>query len=170
MGLKTRATMLILGICMIILPLLKLNIYNNYGVFYTTEAGTFGFILIGACTILSALVSRKAVRLPIRQIQVVYVDPNKNIIERGVYLTEEEKNILSPLFNKQASPHLGIDEDEHIETALEITARNNVILYFLKEEPQYAKVGKYLFAVKLNEHESEVLYKIIKKYERNVYD
>lgn len=162
MGFKARATMLILGIGMIVFPLLKLYIHNEYGMFYTTEAGTFGYVLLGACIILLSLISRKAVRLPIKQIQIVYVDQNKNIKVRGELLTEKDIEALLPVFNKHASPCLGIDEDEHIETALEITAKNKVMVYFLKDDPQYAKIGKYLFAIKINEHEADILYGIIK--------
>lgn len=125
----------------------------------------------GVSLVLMAIIIRPVIWLPIKYAQIIYVDVNKTVLGEGPKLTEEDVRIVEQVLKKMAFPYLGIDEEKHQTQALKIVSRNmSVIVYFLQNEPynnepNYVKVGKYLFAVKLSNEEMQMIKDVLSKYE-----
>lgn len=165
MGLKERTGLLIGGIILI-----------AFSSFYCYEivhlpGKIIGFLLVGAGMIITAIVIRPVIRSPIEYAQIIYVDKNKNILGEGPNLEKEDVQIIERVLKKMAFPNLGIDEETHQTEALRIVSKHmKVIVYFLHnelddEEPNYVKVGKYLFSVKLNNEEMQMIKDVLSNYE-----
>jgi len=165
MGFKERTGLFIGGVIIIFF----------YFVFYREivhlPGKVVGFLLVGFGLILTAIIMRPVIRSPIKYAQIIYVDKNKNILKEGPKLTEEDVRLVEQVLKKMAFPNLGIDEETHQTEALRIVSKHmKVIVYFLHnelddEEPNYVKVGKYLFSVKLNNEEMQMIKDVLSNYE-----
>lgn len=165
MGFKERTGLFIGGVIIIFF----------YFVFYREivhlPGKIVGFLLAGVGLILTAIIMRPVIRSPVEYAQIIYVDKNKNILGEGPNLEKEDVQIIERVLKKMAFPNLGIDEETHQTSALRIVSkRMKVIVYFLHnevddEEPNYVKVGKYLFSVKLNNEEMQMIKDVLSKYE-----
>lgn len=165
MGFKERVGLLIVGVILIAI-----------GMMFYYETGHFPgriivFPLAGVGMVLIAIIIRPVIWPHIKYAQIIYVDKNKNILGEGPKLAEEDVQIIERVLKKLAFPYLGIDEEEHQTQALRIVSRHmKVIVYFLhdepdNDEPNYVKVGKYLFSVKLKNREAQMIKDVLSKYE-----
>lgn len=165
MGFKERVGLLIVG-----------GILIAIGMMFYYETGHFpgrmlAWTLAGVGVIISAIIIRPVIWPLIKYAQIIYVDKSKAVFGEGPKLTEEDVRIVEQVLKKMAFPYLGIDEEKHQTQSLKIVSRNmSVIVYFLQDEtdndePNYVKVGKYLFAVKLNNEEMQMIKEVLSKYE-----
>ena len=165
MGFRERTGLLLIGFITIAITIV---FYHETG---HLPARTGIWAACGVSLILMTVIIRPIIWSPIKNVHIIYVDKNKNILKEGPKLTEEDVRIVEQVLNKMAFPYLGIDEEIHQTQALRIVSKHmKVIVYFLyngldDEEPNYVKVGKYLFSVKLNNEEMQMIKDVLSNYE-----
>lgn len=159
---KIRLALLLMGISSICFGHLRLFYYD-----VAPYESVFMYSVFGVCLILMAIIKKRVIRLPIKSAQIIYVDNNKNIIKEGPFLDVYEIKSLEDIFNKNAIMMLDIDEEKHRAEAIRVICkRKKTMLYVLENENEYVKVGKYIFGVKLDNHENTVIQNLLCKYER----